>query len=72
MAWMFGSLTMAGIIAIFFLPWYDDPQSYTDEYGIEGFFDILMSCICWMTAAYGLLTIVLVILAKRVEPARRG
>ena len=68
MAWMFGSLTAIGIIAVFFLPWYDDPQSYTDDYGIEGLFEILMSCIRWMTAAFGLLTAALLIIARRVEP----
>jgi amino acid transporter len=69
MAVMFGCLTAAGIIAVFFLPWYDDPQSYTDDYGIEGLFDILMSCIRWMTAAFGVLTAALMIIARRLEPA---
>ena len=69
MAWMFGSLTAIGIIAIFFLPWYDDPQSYTDDYGIEGLFNILMTCIRWMTAAFGVLTAALLVIANRVEPA---
>ena len=69
MAWMFGSLTAIGIIAVFFLPWYDDPQSYTDDYGIEGLFEILMSCIRWMTAAFAVLTAALLIIARRVEPA---
>jgi amino acid transporter len=69
LAWMFGILTAIGIIAIFFLPWYDNPQSYTDDYGIEGLFDILMSCVRWMTAAYGALTVALLIIAIRDEPA---
>jgi amino acid transporter len=68
MTWMFGSLTAIGIIAIFFLPWYEDPQSYTDDYGIEGLFSILMSCIRWMTAAFGVLTAALLVIAMRVEP----
>ena len=68
MAWMFGVLTAVGSIAIFFLPWYDDPQSYADDYGIEGLFDILMSCIRWMTAAFGVLTAALLMIARRVEP----
>ena len=42
LTWMFGCLTVIGIIAMFFLPWYEDPQAYTDDYGIEGLFDILM------------------------------
>ncbi len=66
---MFGGLTTIGIIAVFFLPWYDDPQSYTDDYDIEGLFDIFMSCIRWMTAAFGGLTAALLSIAKRVEPA---
>jgi len=70
MAWMFGSLTAIGIIAVFFLPWYEDPQFYTDDYGIEGLFDILMSCVRWMTAAFGVLTAVLLVIARRVEPAK--
>jgi amino acid transporter len=70
LAWMFGTMTTIGIIAIFFLPWYEDPQSYTDDYGIEGLFNILMSCIRWMTAAFGVLTAALLVIAKRVEPAK--
>ncbi len=69
MAWMFGSLTAIGIIAVFFLPWFEDPKYYTDDYGIEGLFNILMSSIRWMTAAIGLLTAGLLIIARRVEPA---
>ena len=69
---MFGTLTTIGIIAIFFLPWYDDPQFYTDDYGIEGLFDILMTCIRWMTAAYGALTVASLIVAMRNEPAKHA
>jgi hypothetical protein len=67
MAWMTGLLTIAGIIALFFLPWYDDPQPYAKAYGIEGFFDTLMSGIRWLTASFGLLTVALVIIARHVE-----
>jgi spore maturation protein SpmB len=38
-------------------------------YGIEGLFDILMSGIRWMTAAFGVLTAALLVIARRVEPA---
>jgi amino acid transporter len=68
LTWMFGGLTAVGIIAVFFLPWYDDPQAYTDSYGIEGLFAILMSSIRWMTVAAGVLTLILGIIARRVEP----
>jgi amino acid transporter len=70
MAWIFGAMTLAGLIASFFLPWYEDPASLTEEYGIEGLFDFLIHCIRWMTVASGALTLVLVIIAKRVEPKR--
>lgn len=69
MAWMAGLLTIAGIIALFFLPWYDDPQAYAEVYGIEGIFDTLMSGIRWLTAAFGLLTAALLMIARRVEPS---
>ncbi len=69
---MFGCLTVIGIIAMFFLPWYEDPQAYADDYGIEGLFDILMNCVRWMTVVFGVLTAALLVLAKRVEPAQLG
>jgi amino acid transporter len=69
MAWMFGTLTAAGIIAMFFLPWYDDPDVYADDYGIEEIFDLLMSCVRWMTAVFGVLTAASLMIARRVEPA---
>jgi hypothetical protein len=68
MAWMFTLLTLIGVLASFFLPWYDDPEYYTKTYGIEGLFVFLISCIRWMTAASGLLTVILVIIARTVEP----
>ncbi len=58
-----------GIVAIYFLPWYEDPVYYGNVYGIEGFFDILMSAVHWMTAAFGALTAVLILIARRVEAA---
>lgn len=68
MAWMFAAMTVIGFIASFFLPWYDDPDSYRTVYGIEGIFDFLISCIRWITVASGALTVILAILASRVEP----
>jgi amino acid transporter len=70
MAWMFAAMTLVGFIASFFLPWYDDPAPYAEEYGIEGLFDFLISGIRWLTAASGVLTTILVIIANRVEPKR--
>ena len=69
LALMFGCLTAAGVIAMFFLPWFEDPQTYADDYGIAGSFDLLMSGIRWLTAAFGALTVTLLMIARRVEPA---
>jgi hypothetical protein len=68
MAWLFALMTLIGGIAALFLPWYDDPVYYTETYGIEGLFGILISCIRWITLASGVLTVILVMLARRVEP----
>ena len=68
LAWMFGFLTAAGLFALLFLPWYEDPAYYTTEYGIDGLFDILMAGIRWMTAAFGLVTIALFAISRRMDP----
>ena len=70
MAWMFAIMTIVGGIAALFLPWYDSPEYYTETYGIEGLFDFLISCIHWTTIASGVLTVILIILASRVEPRK--
>ena len=69
---MFAAMTLLGVIASFFLPWYDDPEYYTKTYGIEGLFGFLISSIRWMTVASGVLTVTLVIIASRVEPRFGG
>jgi len=68
MAWMFAAMTLIGAIAAFFLPWYDNPEYYTETYGIEGLFEFLISSIRWITVASGVLTVILVIIANKVEP----
>jgi amino acid transporter len=68
LAWIFGCLTVFGIIAIYFLPWYEDPAYYVDEYGIAGFFDTLMSLVHWMTAVFGGLTALFILISRKVEP----
>jgi amino acid transporter len=68
MAWLFAAMTLLGGIAAFFLPWYDDPDYYTETYGIEGLFGYLISMIRWITFASGVLTVLLVIISRRVEP----
>jgi len=72
MAWLFAMMTFVGFIAAFFLPWYDDPAYYTETYGIEGLFDLLISTVRWITAVSGVLTVILVIIARRVEPGVRN
>ncbi len=72
MARMFAIMTLIGLLANFFLPWYEDPAYYTETYGIEGLFDILISCIRWMTATSGVLTVILVSIANRVEPGQKN
>ena len=72
MAWMFGGMAVAGLIGIFFLPWYDDPQVYAESYGVEGLFAILMQAVRWMTAIAGALAVALAILARRIEPRDAG
>ena len=65
---MFAAMTLLGVLASFFLPWYEDPDYYTETYGIEGLFSLLISCIRWMTVASGMITVILVIIASKVEP----
>ena len=61
-------MTLAGVIASLFLPWYEDPANLVEEYGIEGLFGFLIACIRWMTLVSGVLTVILGIIASRVEP----
>jgi amino acid transporter len=72
LAWMLASMTLLGAIAAFFLPWYEDPGYYTESYGIEGLFDFLISVIGWMTIACGAATVVMAMIARRVEPRIAG
>jgi len=68
-AWFFTGLTLVGFIAIFFLPWYDDPLSFDHTYGVAGLFDILMTCVRWLTLGAAGLAVTLGIAARRIEPA---
>jgi len=71
MAYMFAGLAVLGVIGMFFLPWYEDPAYYADEYGIENLFAILMACIRYATAACAIVALVLGAVSKRVEPVRK-
>jgi hypothetical protein len=39
-----------------------------ETYGTERLFDILIRCVRWMTVAFGAATLILVVIARRVEP----
>jgi len=69
MATLLGVMTVVGLIGMFFLPLYDDPQYFAEAYGIDNLFDLLMSAVYWITAILGILTLGLLLLAKRLEPA---
>ncbi len=66
----FAGVAIVGLIGIFFLPWYDDPASYDQTYGVVGLFDTLMTCVRWVTLGSGLLAIALRLAARRVESKR--
>jgi len=68
MAWMFAGLTAIGTIASFFLPWFDEPEYYRITYGIDGLFTFMIQAIRWITLASGALTLLLALLARRMEP----
>jgi len=70
MAWMFAGLTAIGVIAVLFLPWYDDPEYYRIAYGIEGLFEFMIRAIRWITLGSVFVTIALALLARRLEPTR--
>ena len=76
LATLLGVMTVVGLIGIFFLPLYDDPQYYSDAYGIENLFDRLMMAVYGITATLGALALGLLTIAKRLEPshalAQRG
>ena len=65
-------LTVIGVIALFFLPWFEDPSYYEEEYGIAGLFSIIMTTIKWMTVSLGLLAAALFILAQRIDKQARS
>ena len=69
LATLLGVMTVVGLIGIFFLPLYDDPQYYIDAYGIENLFNRLLNFVYWLTATLGVLTLGLLLLVRRLEPA---
>ncbi|MBW2494271.1 MAG: APC family permease [Deltaproteobacteria bacterium] len=72
MAWMFGIMTFVGILASFFLPWYENPAIYARKYAVEGLFEFMITSIRWITVASGATTLILAVAARRVEPEYAG
>ena len=70
---MFGILTVMGVIGSLFLPWFEGDwgdEWYLEVYGLEGLFGTMLLWIRIATGAAALLTIVLAIVASKVEPKK--
>ena len=73
MSVMFGILTVMGVIGSLFLPWFEGDwgdEWYLEVYGLEGLFGTMLLWIRIATGAAALLTIVLAIVASKVEPKK--
>lgn len=79
MSFMFLVLGIFGAIGSVWLPWFegdwweDEEETihyYTEVYGIEGFFEILLTAILIMTIVSLVLALVFFIVAKKVEPPK--
>ena len=64
---MCAGLTVIGLIALGFLPWYEDPGYYTDYYGVEDLFDAMMQWIRYITLGSGIVTVLLGVIARRFD-----
>ena len=71
-AQILAGLTLIGVISLFFLPWFEDPSYYEEEYGITGLFAIIMTTIKWMTISLGVLAATLFVLAQRIDKKARS
>jgi amino acid transporter len=73
MSFLFFVLAAMGFIGTLFLPWFEGDWGndwYLEYYGIEGFFDTMMSWVTWATIAAALLGVVLGLVAAKIEPKR--
>ncbi|GAB1475623.1 hypothetical protein MASR2M70_04550 [Bacillota bacterium] len=71
MSIMFGILTVMGIIGSFFLPWFEGEwgdEYYLEVYGFDGFLGTMLLWIRIATIIAGILSIVLAIVAAKIEP----
>ena len=73
MTFMFGVFTIMGVIAIFFLPWYEagGAEYYAETYGNPRMFDILLASIRYITIGFGAITLILGFISRNAEP-RKG
>ena len=67
---IFAGLTFIGVISLFFLPWFESPEYYDEEYGIMGLFDKIMAVIKWLTIILGAISVSLFVLAQRIDSKR--
>ena len=73
MSIMFGILSVMGIIGSFFLPWFEGDwgdEYYLEIYGINGFLGTMLLWIKIATIAAVAITIILGIVASKVEPKK--
>lgn len=71
MAQVFGIFVILGLIASVFLPWYEGSwavEYYADKYGSPDSFTHILTGIKVMTGVYAVITVVLKIMAGKVEP----
>lgn len=74
MSIMFGILTVFGVIGSFFLPWFEGEwgdEWYLEVYGFEGFLGTMLLWIRIATIAAGVITVILAIVASKVEPKNK-
>lgn len=69
----FALLTIFGILGSLFLPVYEaswGPEYYTEEYGVANLFNIMLDYILYATIAFGVLTLIIGVLAFVLEPKK--
>ena len=70
---LFALFTILSLIACFFMPFYEGswgPEYYMETYGFEGAYPFIISGIKWITVIYGVLTVVLYTLARKLDHKR--
>lgn len=66
-AFSFGLLGALMLIGRFFLPWYDDPQTYADTYGKPGIFDTFMNVTTAAIIVYAVLTVIFIVIGRKTN-----